>query len=84
VGGITGICNGATVVASANYATIKNSSGAYVGGIAGSNYGYGFVSNCTNFGTIIGVSSVGEICGQLTSTSKATLNTQNGATMLYK
>lgn len=80
-GGVIGACNGAVIAQSVNYGRVDASalgSGAYVGGIAGSNYGYGAVSGCTNYGTIAGNSSVGQICGQLTSTSTSESNQSFG------
>lgn len=84
VGGVIGACNGAKIEGCINRATVYGGIGAYVGGIAGSNYGYGSVDGCENYGTVLGASTVGGICGQLTSTSTATGNFDGGKTLLGK
>lgn len=77
-GGVLGGCNGALVKNCVNHANVISESGSYVAGIAGSNWGYGSVSSCTNYGAILGGATVGEICGQLTSTSTAVGNNSLG------
>lgn len=77
-GGVLGGCNGALVKNCVNHANVISESGSYVAGIAGSNWGYGSVSSCTNYGAILGGATVGEICGQLTSTSTAVGNLSLG------
>ena len=77
-GGIVGACNGGIVITSINSAFVNGGAGAYIGGIAGSNYASGDVNNCTNYGVVVGGSSVGQICGQLTSTSSSTSNNELG------
>ena len=77
-GGVIGGCDGSIVRNCDNYGSVFASMGTYVGGIAGSNWDYGLVTGCTNYGAIFGGSSVGEICGQLTSTSTAVGNVSNG------
>ena len=77
-GGIIGACNGGYVTDCENNGTVLAANGSYVGGIAGSNYGYGKVTACTNTGAVKGGATVGQICGQRTSTSKATENIENG------
>ena len=77
-GGVIGGCNGGVVKNCDNYGSVFASRGTYVGGIAGSNWGYGAVSGCTNYGAIFGGSYVSEICGQLTDTSTAVGNVANG------
>lgn len=84
VGGVVGACNGGQVSTSKNYAVVDGGTGAYVGGIAGSNYGYGTVEKCENYGIVIGGSTIGGICGQLTSTSTAPGNLDNGKTLSGK
>lgn len=84
VGGVVGACNGGRVLSSKNRALVDGGEGAYVGGIAGSNYGYGSVERCENYGTVIGASTIGGICGQLTSTSTASGNLDSGKTLLGK
>lgn len=82
-GGIIGACNGAYVSECINRARVDgslSSNGSYIGGIAGSNYGYGDVIGCINYGTVVGNSSVDQICGQLTSTSVASGNSGFGKT----
>ena len=58
------------------------SEGVYVGGIAGSNYGYGAVKNCINYAMVTGGGSVGQICGQLTSTSSSENCSEKGSSRL--
>ena len=84
VGGIIGACNGAKIEGCTNRGTVYGGIGAYVGGIAGSNYGYGSVEGCRNYATVLGGSTVGGICGQLTSTSTATGNFDGGKTLFGK
>ena len=83
-GGIVGACNGAKVLSCINYAVVDGGVGAFIAGIAGSNYGYGLVSGCVNYGTVIGMSTIGGICGQLTNTSTATDNTDYGKSLIGK
>ena len=77
-GGVAGGCNGAIMRNCVNHAYVISEGGAYVAGIAGSNWGYGLVTTCTNYGAILGGSTVGQICGQLTDTSTAVGNTSLG------
>lgn len=79
VGGIVGACNGGKVLSSSNSGKIVSKSGVYVGGIAGSNYGYGYVGGCANAGDVYGTGTVGQICGQLTDTSSAENNSETGS-----
>ncbi len=84
VGGIVGACNGGRVLSCANSGKVMSRSGVYVGGIAGSNYGYGYVSGCTNRGDIFGTGTVGQICGQLTDTSSAENNLEKGSAVVLQ
>lgn len=77
-GGVIGGCDGSIIRSCENYGSVFASMGTYVGGIAGSNWDYGLVTGCTNYGAIFGGSTVGEICGQLTSTSTAVGNVSAG------
>ncbi len=77
VGGIVGALNGGVVNSCTNNGKVY-SDGVNVGGIAGSNYGYGAVKNSTNNGDILGGGTVGKICGQLTSTSTQENCTEGG------
>ena len=79
-GAVVGSCNGGDVSNSINYGNVYAGQASYVGGIAGSNYNYGSVNYCVNYGLIIGGDSVGQICGQLTSTSVAIGNVSEGKT----
>ena len=78
VGGISGAVNGGVIDKSENRGEVY-SEGVYVGGIAGSNYGYGAVGNCINYAVVTGGGSVGQICGQLTSTSSSENCSEKGS-----
>ncbi len=77
-GGVIGACNGSIIQGCQNYASVLAEKGTYVGGIAGSNWGYGSVLSCVNYGAVLGGSTVGQICGQLTDTSTASGNESKG------
>ena len=77
-GGIIGACNGGIIDGCINYGAVLAQTGTYVGGIAGSNYGYGTVKGCDNYGAVYGGATFGQICGQLTNTSTATSNRSLG------
>ncbi len=78
VGGVSGAVNGGVTDKSENRGEVY-SEGVYVGGIAGSNYGYGAVKNCINYAMVTGGGSVGQICGQLTSTSSSENCSEKGS-----
>ena len=77
-GGVIGSLGGGTVRNCVNYGNVFAQLGTYVAGIAGSNWNYSLVTGCTNYGAILGGSTVGQICGQLTSTSTAPNNVSKG------
>ncbi len=78
VGGVVGANNGGKISACTNGGNVTSRGGVHVGGIAGSNYGYGYVGGCVNGGIVAGRATVGQICGQLTDTSIAEGNTERG------
>lgn len=78
VGGVVGANNGGKISACINGGNVTSRGGVHVGGIAGSNYGYGYVGGCLNGGIVAGRATVGQICGQLTDTSIAEGNTERG------
>ena len=78
VGGVAGSTNGGIILYSKNYGYVFADSATYVAGIAGSNYGYGAVNYCTNYGIIYGGGTYGQIHGQLTSTSTEIGNVYEG------